>query len=1635
MAKMYLNDISVDAPILDPVVQERSQVLAALQAAHNALQDASKDVRTVQLEMKRSAGRLQSHEKQYANTSPLPNDAKKHRDKLTAAALIDYQRFTQIQTQIAAAQAELASQRSNLKQARANTVSARQDVAVAANVLGRGLRNPVLGAAAVLQMDINSQEFKNLVVTGRPAHGYDDKRLAYVPNVRTEKLGQTAGMIESAIDNGTNSTYKLANQTTERGDEATGKISALMARKSTDPQDRYAQLSAGYSAAQNVYRNQHARVAGLESMAKAGVHSISDLQSKGLNGYDAGIRGLEENRGGITRNKLQATRNRLEGGIEKIGLNMESQFGPGAAAVITDDLFNQVKRRKAAEDNAVMVGGVRTGVAGADEDYTEYTRLMRQTARYSSQGKDRLADMSAKQARAQFTKASKSFGGAFEDFNKLPQGLAAKERPGFENTLDTLGKGLSAAAQGYDIEDQAIATQKQQVRDAAKAQRVANAAAAKAQREADRIAKAGLKRSEGLSSDYDDMVASTDAGFGRLRSLNAERKHLNTTGDTEGGEDVRKSGEKQSALLMRQIAALEGLAKALELDGQQQKADDLRSKMGDWQKHASSGLTENAERFGGSGVGELLAKGLKDIPGIGKVAHAMFGGSVAKAVNGSVVGQFATGVGAKLAGQALPEALEGSRFAANGIKAVDGVRAFAATPLVGAAVNVIAAPVAVAVGALLMLNSKANADFKGAASARNEEIRFGDVGNRIGTSDRLLNDIRDPKSKHLDDRLLKMRYGSADYASTVDSMGLAGMSAEGRKSAAMTAMQFSRATGLSLSESGSLAGTLGRSDASRGGNVAGDLMKFAAVIKQGVKEGVASDEMSRNFQSALERSKASAGGIVSAKGRSDLMDQIMAGLQTGNARLKGDAGAGVVGNMNAAVAGFEGKALKGKSAKQLGLSGADAKTYDTLMNVAKDPYDATRFALKNQTNETRTLMADRIMKSAGGSPAVAIQMLEKGLGVDLSVAAAAVGNATGKDGRLIPGAKIDVMEMFKGNFDKSKTPKDGMTEAQDKNGGFQTAGRQEMRANEVKLLAEKVIFSSNFNNKNIENTQGLGTAIQQGRNGIVENVGNPVSRALLGIQNGPQTGYITDVLKNDSALSKFNYAINPTAFLQSRFRPPTGRASGGYGGDGGKFSEAGTYHGGEYIINSEVTSRMRPQLDRINGGGSPDMSGGTVKIDRDSLRDMASFISMGTVKNDLMGKPSVQDRTIAAQQLHPSGLSSVFGQGVDAVKGFVSRLFGGGRAPAGGGGGSGSDAPQGVASGGNSKIAAMGEAGVSSNWAESVAGYCSRFVRQVFERSQGKADGSTSGSLFGATAIETGNLWKKKGLSMTPQQVAASGGYRPGDLVFQMSGSGGAGHVGIVTSDGQHVAENSTRGKGGKGIVSLAGFGQIDRVGRYGGIAPSAGVAGGSASSDTASVPSGFSGSKAEFLRSISTQESKGDYSVTNKRTGAMGKYQVMPQNITGWGKNSGMAGVGWDYEALGRDITPKEYLGSKQLQEKISQFQLGKAYDKHGAAGAARWWYSNSAAPSNARPARGEPTPNEYAAQVVGRMGRPSAVAGVGAGGTAQRVSVVISGNVGIDGKPNAAATQGTVSAIVKGLARTGIPVKVASVQSARPG
>lgn len=90
----------------------------------------------------------------------------------------------------------------------------------------------------------------------------------------------------------------------------------------------------------------------------------------------------------------------------------------------------------------------------------------------------------------------------------------------------------------------------------------------------------------------------------------------------------------------------------------------------------------------------------------------------------------------------------------------------------------------------------------------------------------------------------------------------------------------------------------------------------------------------------------------------------------------------------------------------------------------------------------------------------------------------------------------------------------------------------------------------------------------------------------------------------------------------------------------------------------------------------------------------------------------------------------------------------------------------------------------------------------------------------------------------------------------------------------------------------------------------------------------------ANYADAIAGIESSGRYDLvgpTHPKYGrALGKYQVMESNLPQWSQ-----------KYLGRQITPEEFLSSREAQDAIFQGEFGRLAAKHGPEGAARAWFA----------------------------------------------------------------------------------------------
>lgn len=120
------------------------------------------------------------------------------------------------------------------------------------------------------------------------------------------------------------------------------------------------------------------------------------------------------------------------------------------------------------------------------------------------------------------------------------------------------------------------------------------------------------------------------------------------------------------------------------------------------------------------------------------------------------------------------------------------------------------------------------------------------------------------------------------------------------------------------------------------------------------------------------------------------------------------------------------------------------------------------------------------------------------------------------------------------------------------------------------------------------------------------------------------------------------------------------------------------------------------------------------------------------------------------------------------------------------------------------------------------------------------------------------------------------------------------------------------------------------------------------------------------FLAAERAQESSGNYAARSP-AGALGAYQIMPNNL-----------YGWSIQVLGYSVSPQEFLQNHALQDTIAANILLGYVNKYGYEGAAAMWFSGQPNP-NSSASDGGTTVSNYVASVMSRMGDPSLTAGSG--------------------------------------------------------
>lgn len=113
--------------------------------------------------------------------------------------------------------------------------------------------------------------------------------------------------------------------------------------------------------------------------------------------------------------------------------------------------------------------------------------------------------------------------------------------------------------------------------------------------------------------------------------------------------------------------------------------------------------------------------------------------------------------------------------------------------------------------------------------------------------------------------------------------------------------------------------------------------------------------------------------------------------------------------------------------------------------------------------------------------------------------------------------------------------------------------------------------------------------------------------------------------------------------------------------------------------------------------------------------------------------------------------------------------------------------------------------------------------------------------------------------------------------------------------------------------------------------------------SDPTAVPTTAptGGGTDQYGRAISSIESGGRYDllgpVTKTGDRAYGKYQVMGANVPTWTE-----------AALGRQMTPQQYLADKNAQEAVFKHRFGSYVQKYGPEGAAKAWFAGEGGMNN---------------------------------------------------------------------------------------
>lgn len=199
-------------------------------------------------------------------------------------------------------------------------------------------------------------------------------------------------------------------------------------------------------------------------------------------------------------------------------------------------------------------------------------------------------------------------------------------------------------------------------------------------------------------------------------------------------------------------------------------------------------------------------------------------------------------------------------------------------------------------------------------------------------------------------------------------------------------------------------------------------------------------------------------------------------------------------------------------------------------------------------------------------------------------------------------------------------------------------------------------------------------------------------------------------------------------------------------------------------------------------------------------------------------------------------------------------------------------------------------------------------------------------------------LWGAGGAAVTPEQVARQ---REMAALLMREGANYS-PVGHWTQGLARMAQGIVGGLESRWADEREAEGRSAFQSEWGdvfsGAAPVADDAGGTASpvvaaaADLASPPSDMQAYR-DAIASIESAGS-GDYAAvgpTHPKLGrALGRYQIMEANIGPWSR-----------EALGREVSPDEFLANPQLQDAIFDHRFGQYVNQYGPEGAAQAWFA----------------------------------------------------------------------------------------------